>query len=48
MRHMRYVNGVEKRKSMNYIDQYFLEPHRIIPFKEGENINYYKNYFKND
>ena len=46
MRHMRYVNGVEKRKSMNYIDAYFLQPHRTIPFKEGEKFNYYKNYFK--
>jgi len=45
MRHMRYVNGIEKRKSMNYIDQYFLEPHRTIPFKEGEHFNYYEHYF---
>lgn len=46
IRHMRYVNGIEKRKSMNYIDKYFLIPHRNIPFKEGEHIDYYKNYFK--
>lgn len=46
IRHMRFVNGVEKRKSMNYIDKYFLEPHRTIPFKEGEHFNYYEKYFK--
>jgi len=46
MRHMRYVTskGLEKRKSMNYIDQYFLQPHQTIPFKEGERFNYYARY----
>jgi hypothetical protein len=43
MRHLRYATkeGVEKRKSMNYFQDYFLQDHDTIPYSPNEKINYY-------
>jgi hypothetical protein len=42
MRHLRYATkeGVEKRKSMNYFQDYFLQDHDTIPYSPNEKINY--------
>jgi hypothetical protein len=43
VRHLRYATkeGVEKRKSMNYFQDYFLQDHDTIPYSPNEKINYY-------
>jgi hypothetical protein len=43
MRHLRYATkeGVEKRKSMNYFQDYFLQNHATIPYSPNEKVNYY-------
>lgn len=43
MRHLRYATkeGVEKRKNMNYFQDYFLQDHDTIPYSPNEKINYY-------
>ena len=33
--------GVEKRKSMNYFQDYFLQNHATIPYSPNEKVNYY-------
>ena len=44
MRHLRYTNpaGVEKRKQMNYFQDYFLQEHSLIEYNPSQKIEYYK------
>lgn len=44
VRHLRYATeeNINARKNMNYIQEYFLQDHETIDFKENEKVNYYK------
>jgi len=44
VRHLRYANFecLQKRKEMNYFQDYFLKNHNTIKFIEGQTINYYR------
>jgi hypothetical protein len=43
MRHLRYANpvGIEKRKQMNYFQDYFLMDHATIEYSPSQKIEYY-------
>jgi len=43
MRHLRYANpeGIKKRKEMNYIQDYFLQDHKTIPYQPNKTFDYY-------
>ena len=44
MRHLRYATqeGIQKRKEMNYLQDYFLQNHKTIPYVPNQTVNYYK------
>ena len=44
MRHLRYATqeGIEKRKQMNYFQDYFLQNHKTMPYLPNQTFNYYR------